>query len=328
MISKRLTLPAAAALMTGIFGQPALAQVYPARPITLVVPYAAGGSADTLPRVLAEHMRGSLGKPVIIENVTGGAGNIGVGRLARAAPDGYTFGLGTWSTHVANAAVYALPYDVMTDFEPIALIARSPLIIVAKKTLAANDLNALVEWLKANPEKASQATNGPGSVMHLAGVFLQQKTGTRFQFVPYRGAAPAMQGLLAGDVDTYIGLAADILPQARANTIKTYAVAARSRLDAAPDIPSVDEAGVPGLYVSAWFGFWAPKGTPRDAIAKLNAALVRALADPVVRQRLTGDLTLEIPPAQQQTPAGLAAFQKAEIETWWPRIKAANIKGE
>jgi tripartite-type tricarboxylate transporter receptor subunit TctC len=305
----------------------ATAQPYPARPVTLVVPYATGGSADTLPRIVAERMRETLGKPIVIENVTGAAGSIGVGRVARAAPDGYTFGLGTWSTHVANGAVYALPYDLLNDFAPISLIASSPLLIASKKALPANNLRELIAWLKANPDKVSQATNGPGSVMHLGGVFLQRETGTRFSFVPYRGSAPAMQDLLAGQIDIYIGLPADIVPQARTGSIKVYAVAAAKRLAAAPEIPTVDEAGLRELYVSAWFGFWAPKGTPMDAIGKLGAAINTALADPGVRTRLTQELHLEIPD-HARTPAALGAFQKAEIEKWWPIIKAANIKAE
>ena len=305
----------------------AAAQPYPARPVTLIVPYAAGGSADTLPRIVAERMRETLGKPIVIENVTGAAGSIGVGRVARAAPDGYTFGLGTWSTHVANGAVYALPYDVLNDFAPISLIASSPLLIASKKTVPANNLRELISWLKANPDKVSQGTNGPGSVMHLGGVFLQRQTGTRFSFVPYRGSAPAMQDLLAGQIDIYIGLPADIVPQARAGGIKVYAVAAAKRLTAAPEVPTVDEAGLRELYVSAWFGFWAPKGTPADVIGKLGGAVNAALADPGVRTRLTEELHLEIPD-QARTPAALGAFQKAEIQKWWPIIKAANIKAE
>jgi tripartite-type tricarboxylate transporter receptor subunit TctC len=284
--------------------------------------------ADTLPRVIAEHMRVSLGQPVIVENATGAAGSIGTGRVARAAPDGYTFGLGTWSTHVANGAVYALPYNVLNDFEPVALIAGSTLMISAKKAMPANDLTQLITWLRQNPDKASQGTNGPGSVMHLAGVLFQRETGTRFAFVPYRGGGPAVQSMLTGDIDLYIGLPADILPHARSRNIKVYALAARTRLAAAPDIPTVDEAGLPGLYVSAWFGLWAPKATPRDVIAKLNAAVVKALADQGVRQKLMSGLNLEVPPPEQQTPAALATFQRAEIDKWWPIIKAANIKGE
>ncbi len=311
-----------------VLSHAAAAQDYPARPLTLVVPYAAGGSADTLPRIIAERMRASLGKPIIIENVTGAAGSIGTGRVARAAPDGYTFGLGTWSTHVANGAVYSLQYDVLNDFEPIAQIAFTPLVIATRKDLPANSLKELVAWLKANPDKASQATNGPGSVMHLAGVLFQRETGTRFNFVPYRGSAPAMQDLLAGQIDLYIGLPADLLPQARTGTIKVVAIAGKDRVTAAPDIPTADETGIAGFNVSAWFGLWAPKGTPTDLVAKLNAATVEALADPAVRRRLQNELSLEIPSPALQTPGALRAFQAAEVEKWWPVIRAARIKAE
>lgn len=304
------------------------AQEYPARPVTLVVPYAAGGSADVLPRVIAERMRATLGKPVIIENVTGAAGSIGAGRIARAAPDGYTFGLGTWSTHVANAAVYPLQYDVRNDFEPIAQIAFSPLLIATRKELPPNNLKELIAWLKANPGKASQGTNGPGSVMHLAGALLQKQTGTQFGFVPYRGSAPAVQDLVGGQIDLYIGLPADILPLMRADKIKVLAVAASERLSSSPRVATVDEAGLAKFYVSAWFGLWAPKGTPKEAIAKLNAAVKEALANPAVRTRLLQDLTLDIPPPHQQTPEFLRDYQAAETEKWWPVIRAANIKAE
>ena len=320
-------LAASAAVLPTLSGNVA-AQDYPTRPLTLVVPYAAGGSADTLPRVVAERMRASLGKPIIIENVTGAAGSIGVGRMARAAPDGYTFGLGTWSTHVANAAVYPLQYDVRDDFEPIAQIAFSPLMIATGKNLPPDDLAQLIAWLKANPDKVSQGTNGRGSVMHLAGVLLQKQTGARFNFIPYRGSAPAMQDLLSGQIDLYIGLPADLLPQARAGRVKIHAVAAKERMTTAPEIPTADEAGLPGFHVSAWFGYWAPKGTPNDVIAKLSAATREALADPAVRQRLHQELSLEIPSPELQTPVALRALQATEIETWWPVIRAAKIKAE
>jgi tripartite-type tricarboxylate transporter receptor subunit TctC len=318
---------AASAAALPAFSLPAPAQAYPTRHVTLVVPYAAGGSADTLPRIIAEHMRGTFGTPIVIENITGAAGSIGAGRVARAAADGYTFGLGNWSTHVANGVVYALPYDVRSDFESIIQIVSSPLLIAARKDVPANTLGELVAWLKAHPGR-SQGTNGPGSIMHLAGVLLQNETGARLNFVPYRGSAPAMQDLLQGHIDVYIGLAADIVPQAQAGRIKVYAVTGKNRLVTAPDIPTVDEAGLLGLYVSAWFGFWAPKGTPKQAIASLNRAAVAALADPGVRRRLQQDLSFEIPPPEQQTPEALHAYQMAEIGRWWPLIQAANIKAE
>jgi tripartite-type tricarboxylate transporter receptor subunit TctC len=305
----------------------ALAQLYPSRPITIVVPFAAGGPTDVIARTLAEHMRASLGQSVIIENVTGANGNIGVGRVARASPDGYTISIGHWSTHVVNAAVYPLPYDVLKDFEPISLIATNSYLIVAKNAVPANDLKSFIAWLKANPDKAAEGTAGAGSPQHVSGVFFQNATGTRFQFIPYRGAAPAMQALIAGDIDMIIDDPTSSLPQVRAGKIKAFAVTARSRLASAPDIPTVDEAGLPGFYFSRWHALWAPKGTPKDVIARLNAAVAGALADPLVRSRLA-DLGQEIFPSDQQTPAALGAWHKAEIEKWWPIIKAAGIKVE
>jgi tripartite-type tricarboxylate transporter receptor subunit TctC len=325
---RKLLCVAASAAALPALPRATYAQDYPSHPITLVVPYAAGGSADTFPRIMAERMRATLGKAVIVENVTGAAGSIGTGRVARAAPDGYTFGLGNWSTHVANAVVYPLQYDVRADFEPIAQVALTPLMIATSKKAPPDNLKELLAWLKANPDKISQGTNGPGSIMHLAGVLLQKQTGARFNVVPYRGAGPAMQDLLSGQIDLYIGLPADILPQARAGTIKVHAIAARDRMVTASDIPTADEAGLPGFHVSAWFGFWAPKGTQKAVIARLSAATREALADPVVRQRLQRELNLEIPKPDMQTPDALREFQAAEIEKWWPIIRVANIKAE
>jgi tripartite-type tricarboxylate transporter receptor subunit TctC len=308
-------------------GATALAQPYPSRSITIVVPFAAGGPTDVIARTMAERMRASLGQAVIIENVTGANGNIGVGRVARAAPDGYTIGIGHWSTHVVNGAVYPLPYDLLKDFEPISLIATNSYLIVAKNAVPANDLKSFIAWLKANPDKASEGTAGAGSPQHVSGVFFQNATGTRFQFIPYRGAAPAMQALVAGDIDMIIDDPTSSLPQVRAGKIKAFAVTARSRLASAPDIPTVDEAGLPGFYFSRWHALWAPKGTPKDVVAKLNAAVAGALADPLLRARLA-DLGQEIFPLEQRTPEALGAYHKAEIEKWWPIIKAAGIKVE
>jgi tripartite-type tricarboxylate transporter receptor subunit TctC len=322
---RKLLLAVAFAALTGIAG--ADAQTYPSRPITMVVPYSAGGPTDTIARLMAERMRGPLGQMVIVENVTGAAGTIGVGRVARAAPDGYTISIGHWGTHVVNGAIYALQYDVLNDFEPVSLIATNPQIIVARKAMPAKDLQELVAWLKANSAKATQGTAGHGSGSHVSGVYLQSITGARFQFVPYRGAGPAMQDLVAGQIDIMIDQAANSLPQVRAGTIKAYAVTDRSRLAAAPDIPTVDEAGVPGLHISIWHALWMPKGTPKDVITRINAAVVEALADANTRRRLA-DLGQELPPPEQQNPQALAAFHKAEVEKWWPIIKAANIKGE
>jgi tripartite-type tricarboxylate transporter receptor subunit TctC len=308
-------------------GSIAMAQVYPSRPVTMVVPFPAGGSSDTIGRVLADGMRGRLGQSVIIENVGGASGNLGVGRVARAAPDGYTLILGSWPTHVLNAAIFTLPYDPLNDFEPVALVAAQPLFIIAKKAMPAKDLTELLAWLKANPDKATQGTAGTGGASHLAGVFFQTATGTRFQFVPYRGSAPAMQDLLAGQIDMMIDLAASATPQVRAGNVRAYAVTAKSRLAAAPDVPTVDEAGLPGYYVLSWHAVWVPKTTPKSVVAKLNAAVVEALADPAVRKRLA-DIGQEIFPREQLTPEALSAYQKAEIEKWWPMVKAANIKSE
>jgi len=321
-----LHLAAGAAALPAV-SRSACAQTYPARPIKIIVPFAAGGPTDTIGRIMAEGMRASLGQPVTIENVAGAAGSIGVGLAARSASDGYTLSLGTLGTNVVNGAIYPLQYDLINDFEPVSLLVTNPLLIVARKDLPAKDLKDLIAWLKTNSDKASQGTAGVGSPSHVAGVFFQKETGTRFQFVPYRGAAPAMQALLAGQIDLMIDLVANCLPQVRAGTIKAYAVTDRSRLTTEPDIPSVDEAGLPGLYISVWHAFFVPKGTPKTVIAKLDAAVVDALGNPAVRQRLA-DLGQEIYPREQQTPEALAAYHKAEIEKWWPIIKAAGIKAE
>jgi tripartite-type tricarboxylate transporter receptor subunit TctC len=305
----------------------ATAQVYPTRPITLIVPLAAGGPTDTLARIIAERMRVSLGQPLVIENVTGAAATIGVGKAARATPDGYTVNIGNWFTHVLNGAIHSLQYDVLNDFEPITLLASNPLLIVAKNAMPAKDLKELIAWLRANPDKASEGTSGVGSVSHVSGVFFQNATGTRFQFVPYRGAGPAMQDLVAGQIDMMFDQVSSSLPYVRSGKIKAYAVTARTRSASASDIPTVDEAGLPGFYVSVWHALWVPKGTSRDVIDKLNAAVVETLADPAVRQRL-GDLGQEIPPREQQTPEALGAYQRTEIEKWSPIIKGANIKAE
>jgi tripartite-type tricarboxylate transporter receptor subunit TctC len=326
MTTRRLIVSALVAVLTAGSIR-ATAQTFPSRPVTIVVPFSAGGPIDTLARVLAEHMRAPLGQPVIIENVTGAAGSIGVGRVARALPDGYTLVAGFWGTHVVNGATQTLTYDVLNDFEPILLISRNVNLIVGRKTLPADDLKGLIGWLRANPDMAAAGTAGVGSPQQVHGAFVQKATGTRFRFVPYRGGAPAMQDLLAGQIDLIFADQTTSLPQARSGNIKAFAVAGKSRLAAAPDIPTVDEAGLPGFYCSVWNALFAPKGTPRDIITKLNAAAVDALAEPGVRQRLA-DLGQQIVAREEQTPEALAAFHKAEIEKWWPIIKAAGIRAE
>jgi len=305
----------------------AAAEVYPSRPIKLIVPFSAGGVTDITARIVGERMRASLGQPVIAENVAGAGGTIGVARVVRAAPDGYTIGVGQWTSHVGSGAIYPLQFDLLKDLEPVTMLSIAPLWIIGKKTLPANDMKELIAWLKANPGKASAGTIGVGSGIHMCRVCFQNQTGTRFQFVPYRGAAPLMQDLMAGHIDLSCPEAGQTLPQYRSGNIKAFAVLTRNRWFAAPEVPAIDEAGVPGLYIPFWHGLWAPKGTPRDIIAKLNAAVVDALADPAVRQRFT-DLGHEVVPREQQSPAALGAYHKAEIEKWWPIIEAANIKAE
>jgi tripartite-type tricarboxylate transporter receptor subunit TctC len=305
----------------------AVAQSYPSHPVTLIAPFPAGGPSDALARILSEPMRTVLGQPIIIENVAGAGGNIGVGRLARSAPDGYTVGIGQWSTHVVNAVTYALPYDVLTDFEPIGLLTITPQLIIARKNFPADSVKELIAWLKANPGKASAATVGAAGGAQVTGVYFQQATGTRFAFVPYRGGAPAMQDLIAGQVDIMFDQGANALGQVKSGAVKAYAVLTKDRWSALPNVPSIDEAGVPSLYVSYWHGLWAPKGTPKEIIGKLNAALTGALADATVRARLA-EIGQEVWPREQQTPAALAAYHKAETEKWWPIIRASNLKAE
>src|SRR5258705_5634783 len=305
----------------------AAAQSYPARPITLVNPYAAGGPVDAVARILSAPMSKALGQPVLVDYTTGANGTIGVGRVARAAPHGYTLSIGPCATHVINAAIYPLQYDVLKDLEPVGMICANPLLIVARGSFPAKDLSELIAWLKANPDKASVGTAGVGSGSHMGGIYFQNATGTKVQYIPYKGTGPAMQDLLAGRLDFMVDQASNSLPQVRGGKIKAYAVTAKTRLSTAPEIPTVDEAGLPGLYVSVWFAIWAPKGTPHDVVAKLNAAMVASLADSTVRQRLA-DLGQEIRPREQQGPEALAAFHKAEAEKWGPLGKAAGIKPE
>jgi tripartite-type tricarboxylate transporter receptor subunit TctC len=300
---------------------------YPTKPITMVVPFTAGGPTDALARALGERMRTTLGQPFIIENVTGAGGSIGVGRVARAAPDGYTVSIGHVGTHVANGALYPLTYDLLNDLDPVALLPSNPMLIVTKKDVPANDLAELIAWVKANPDRVATGTAGVGSGAHISGLFFQNLTEARLRFVPYRGTAPALQDLVAGQIDMIIDQASNSLPQVRSGNIKPFAVTSKARLASAPDIPSVDEAGLPGFHVEVWSGLWVPKGTPRDIVDKLNAAAVEALADPATRKRFE-QLGLEVPPRERQTPEALGAYQKAEAEKWWPMLKAANVKAE
>ena len=307
----------------------AAAQSYPSRAITMVVPFGAGGPTDALARIIAERMRVALGEPVLVENVTGASGTIGITRVARAAGDGYTIVLGNWPSFVVASATYNnLSYDVFKDFEPIALLPNNPYIIVTKKSVPAKDLKELIAYLKANPDKVSAGTGGNGAGQHVSGLYFQKSTGTAFQFVPYRaGSSDIMRDLVAGHIDLTFDQAISALPYVRNDQVRAYAITARTRLASAPDIPTVDEAGAPGVYISTWFGLWAPKGTPGEAIAKLSAAAREAMADPAVAKRLA-DLGQEIPPVEQQTPAGLAAVLKSEMDKWGPIIKAANIRAE
>jgi tripartite-type tricarboxylate transporter receptor subunit TctC len=309
----------------GVVG--AQAQDYPSRPITMIVPFPAGGPTDTLGRLLGERMRVSLGQPVVIENVTGAGSTIGVARAAQAAPDGYTLILGNWTSFVGSGALYRTSYDLLKDFEPVSLVSFAPMLIVGKNALPAKDAKELIAWLKDNPDKASAATVGAGSAAHVCGLYFQDQSKTRFQFVPYRGGAPAMQDLVGGQIDLMCAEASQTLTYVRGGKMKAFAVMTPTRWPAMPDVPTTDEIGMPGTHISFWHGLWVPKGTPKPVIAKLNGAIVDALADPAVRQRLT-DLGQVIATREQQNPAALAGYHKAEIDKWWPIIKAANIKVE
>jgi tripartite-type tricarboxylate transporter receptor subunit TctC len=303
------------------------AQDYPTRPVTMIVPFPPGGPTDTYGRIMADYMGKSLGQPVIIENVAGANGTIGVGRVARALPDGYTIEIGQWSTNVVNGAVYDLPYDLLKDFAPVARLVSGPQLLVASKDLPPKNLKEFIAWLKVEPGKALQGTAGIGSQQHVAGVYFKAATKTEFRFIPYRGAAPAMQDLIGGQIDFMFDQVGDALSAVRSGSIKAYAVTAKARLASAPDIPTTDEAGLPGFYISIWQGVWAPAGTPKAIIDKLNAAAVAAMADPDVRTRFH-DLGQDIPLRAEQTPEAFAAFQEAEIEKWWPLIKAAHIRAQ
>jgi len=323
-LRRRTFLQFAGAAAASAFAPVARAQVYPARPITMVVPFAAGGPADIPGRVIAERMRKSFGQPVVIENIGGAAGSIGAGRVARATPDGYTIVLGNMSTHVMNGAFYSLAYDVLNDFAPISPLVTTPVVLFAKKTMPAANLQELIDWLRANPGKASA---GFASVtFQVVNLFFQKAIGTRIALIPYRGSAPGMQDLVAGQTDLYFTTPVE-LPLVRAGSVKAYAVTSDMRLALAPDIPTFAELGLPSLSFSNWYGLFAPKGTPRDIVTKLDAAAVDALADPAVQSRLA-DLGYEAFPRERQTPEALGAMQKADAEKWWPIIREAGIKAE
>jgi len=317
---------AAAVAAVPALSRVAAAAAYPSRPITMVVPFAAGGGTDILARILAERMRVPLGQPVIVENLAGAGGSIGVGRVVHAPADGYTLSIGTLTTHVLTGALYPLQFDLLTDLAPIAELAYEPLLIATKKSLPVNNLQELIAWLKANPDKATAGIPGAGSTGNLAGIAFQKATGTTFQFVPYRGDGPAVQDLMAGQIDMMIEPSSNFVAQVQAGTVNALAVTAKTRHPGMQKVPTVDEAGLPGFYVSIWFGLWAPKDTPKDIIATLNAATVDSLADPDLGARLD-KLGQQVSARNVQTPEALAAFQKAEADKWWPIIKAANIKG-
>ena len=298
---------------------------YPARPITLVVPYPAGGVTDTLARLLAERMKQSLAQPIVIENVGGAGGSIGVGRIARGTPDGYTIVIGSSETHVLNAVALNLPYDVVADFEPVVQLPAYPFLIVSPNAVPATTLKEFIAWIKAQPDKVTQGTVGYGTIQHMCGVIMQKALGVRWQIVPYRGGAPAMQDLLSGQINMMCTASGSFLPLIRAKQIRAYAITMAMRAESAPEIPTADEAGMPGLHLLTWNALYAPKGTPRPVIDKLNAAAVQAMADPTFKKRMV-ELALEMPPSDQLTPEALATLQKKDIETWWPLMRAAGIK--
>ena len=324
---RRVLAAALSAVTLSFAALSASAQDFPVRPVTVVVPFAAGGPTDTIARIVAQRMTKALGQAVVVENVTGAGGTIGGAKVAHARPDGYTVAIGHVGTHVITGAIQKMDYDVLEDFQPVAMITTNPQIIVSKNDVPAKTLKDLMAWAKAKPEPVTVGTGGPGTPAHVSGVYFQQQTGIPVQIVHYRGAAPALQDLMAGHIDTTFDQAANSLPQVRAGRIRAYAVTAPTRLAAAPDIPTVDEAGLPGFYMAVWHAFWVPKGTPRPVVDKLNAAVRESLKDPEVRKKLA-DLGQDIMPPEQQTPEALRAHHKAEIDKWWPVIKQAGIRAE
>jgi tripartite-type tricarboxylate transporter receptor subunit TctC len=308
-------------------GSVSLAQPWPSRPISIVVPFSAGGPTDTLARLMSEPMRRYLGQTVVVENVTGAGGTIGTGRVVRSTPDGYTLSIGHWGTHVINGAYYTLNFDVFKDFAPVAMIATNPQVVVSKVAVPAKTLKELIPWIKTNQDKIQFGTGGVGGASHIAGIYFQNRIGVNVPFVPYRGGAPALQALLSGEIDLYMTQVASSVAHVRSGKLRAYLVTAKTRQAAAPEIPTVDEAGLPGLYTAVWHGIWAPKATPRDVVMKLNASIVDTLADATIRTRFA-DLGQDIPPRAEQTPQVLAAHHKAEIDKWWPLMRAAGIKSE
>ncbi len=309
------------------FGGKALADNFPSHPITIVVPFSAGGPSDAMTRILAERMKTTLGETLLVENVTGAGGSIGVGRAVRSPPDGYTISFGHLGTHVANGTIYKLGYDLVTDLEPVVLLPSNPMIIVSKNAVPAKSLQELLAWLKARPAPATAGTAGAGSGSHIAGLYFENVSGIKLQYVPYRGTGPAMNDLVAGQIDLIVDQISNSISQVRAGNIRAYAVTSDKRLESAPDVPTTDEAGLPGFHMTLWSGLWVPKGTPKEIVTKLNAAAVDALNDPAVRKQLE-NLGLQMPPKDQLAPEALGAWQKAEIEKWWPMLKAANVKVE
>jgi tripartite-type tricarboxylate transporter receptor subunit TctC len=305
----------------------AVAQNFPSRPITIVVPFSAGGPSDAMCRILAERMKATLGEAVLIENVTGAGGSIGVGRALRSPPDGYTVSFGHLGTHVANGAIYKLGYDLVADLDPVVLLPSNTMVIVSKNAVPAKTLKEFLDWLKAKATPASAGTAGAGSGSHIAGLYFENLTGIKLQYVPYRGTGPAMNDLVAGQIDLILDQMSNSIQQVRAGNIRAYAVTDTKRVESASDIPTTDEAGLPGFHMTLWSGMWVPKGTPNDVIAKLNAAAVDALNDPAVRKQLE-NLGLQMPPKDKLMPQALGDWQKAEIAKWWPMIKAANVKVE
>jgi len=314
-----------AVLASIVFATPASAQTFPSRPITIIVPFSAGGPSDVMARILAERMKLTLGEAVLVENVTGAGGSIGVGRAVRSAPDGYTVSFGHLGTHVANGAIYKLGYDLVADLEPVVLLPSNTMIVVSKNAVPAKSLGELLVWLKARPEPAAAGTAGAGSGSHIAGLYFENVTGIKLQYVPYRGTGPAMNDLVAGQIDMIVDQLSNSITQVRAGNIRGYAVSDIKRADSAADIPTADEAGLPGFHMTLWSGLWVPKGTPPDIVTKLNAAAVEALNDPAIRKQLE-NLGLQMTPKDQLTPKALGNWQKAEIAKWWPMIKAANVR--